>query len=224
MDILVRNSQAASIYQAFVATGEWLGVDESSMPTFIMGGDLPEYRSVQRLKRYDDKWYICLCTEDSCRISVDTKGIRVPYVLAFNSVLVESEFHHNTLGRRPHLLTDEKIKFTKDPPITFPVFIPTIPEYIDSCLDIIQDMDCIGHKLPRMDMDYLARYLDFSSPHLQDKILAKVKNHKQLAEYFAEGERRQVERMKIIMERRAKYAGGSGPLMEIPPQFRNWTR
>ena len=112
MDILVRNSQAASIYQAFVATGEWLGVDESSMPTFIMGGDLPEYRSVQRLKRYDDKWYIRLCTEDSYRISVDTK-IRVPHVLAFNSVLVESEFHHNTLDRRPYLLTDEKKKIHK---------------------------------------------------------------------------------------------------------------
>jgi len=80
-------------------------------------------------------------------------------------------------------------------------------------------MDCIGHKLPRMDMDYLARYLDFSSPHLQDKLLAKVKNRKQLAEYFPEGERRQVERMKRIMERRAKYAGGPGPLIEIPPQF-----
>jgi len=76
VDILVRNSQAASIYQAFVATGEWLGVDESSMPTFIMGGDLPEYRSVQRLKRYDDKWYIRLCTEDSYRISADTKKPR----------------------------------------------------------------------------------------------------------------------------------------------------
>ena len=226
MDILVRNSQAASIYQAFVATGKWFGVDESSMPTFTIGGDLPEYRSVQRLKRYDDSWYIRLCTEDSYRISVDTKKIQVPHVLPFNSVLVESEFHHNTLERRPYLLTNEKIKFTEDPPITFPVFIPTIPEYIDSCLNIIQamDMDCIGHKPPRMDMSYLARYLCFHSPHLQDKLLVKVKNRKQLAEDFAEGERRQVERMKRIIERRAKYAGGSGPLMEIPSQFRNWTR
>ena len=227
MDILVRNSQVASIYQAFVATGEWLGVDESSMPTFIMRGDLPEHRSVQRLKRYDDKWYIRLCTKDSYRISVDTEKIQVPHVLAFNSALVESEFHHNTLDWRPYCLTDEKIKFTEDLPITFPVFIPTIPEYIDSCLDIIQDMDSIGHKsctLPRMDMDYLARYLVFSSPHLQDKLLAKVKNCKQLAEYFAEGERRQVGRMKRIMERREKYVGALGPLMEIPRQFRDWTR
>ena len=225
MDILVRNSQVASIYQAFVATGEWLGVDESSMPTFAMGGDLPEHRSVQRLRRYDDRWYILLCTEDSYRISVDTKKIQVPHVLAFNSVLVESEFHHNT-DRRPFLLTDEQIKFINDPPITFPVFIPTIPEYLDSCLDIIRDtsMDYIEHKLPRMDMSYLARYLCFHLPHVQDKLLAKVKNRKQLAEYFAEGEQRQVRRMERIMERRAKYAGGSGPLMEIPPQFRNWTR
>ncbi|KAG0125801.1 hypothetical protein HOY82DRAFT_130150 [Tuber indicum] len=143
VDILVRNSQLASIYHAFVRTGEWLGVDESTMPTFLMGGDLPECRSVQRLKRHDESLYISLCTEESYRISVNTKKVQVPHILTFNSASVESEFHPNASDRsvKPYLFTDEKIKFVGDPPITFPVFIPTIPEYIDSCLDIIHDRE-----------------------------------------------------------------------------------
>ncbi|KAG0638147.1 hypothetical protein HOY80DRAFT_1048643 [Tuber brumale] len=244
MDILVRNSQVASIHQAFVQTGEWLGVDGSTMQTFLMGGDLPEYRSVQRLKRYNESLYINLCTEESYRISVDTEKVQVPHFLTFNSALVESEFHPNASDRtvKPYLLTDENIKFVGDPPIIFPIFIPTIPEYIDSCLDIIHDRDYVklkSHLLPQMDMGYVehrlralpqmdidlfARYLVLSLPHQQDKLLAKVKNRKQLAEFFIEGERRQERRIKRITERWAKRAGDSKPPLVIPPQFRDWTR
>ncbi|KAG0633815.1 hypothetical protein HOY80DRAFT_1005673 [Tuber brumale] len=244
VDILVRNSQLTSIYHAFVQTGEWLGVDEPTIQEFHMGGDRPEYRSVQRLKRYNESWYINLCTEESYRISVDTKKVHVPHVLAYNSALVEAEFHPNASDRsvKPYLLTDEKIKFVGDPPVTFPVFIPTIPEYIDSCLDIIHDREYVKHKAhllpqmdigyvehtlraqPHMDMDLFARYLVLSLPHQQDKLLAIIKNRKQLAEYFAEGERRQERRLKRITERRAKRAADSEPLLEIPLQFRDWTR
>ena len=52
----MRTSQGASIYQAIVQTDEWLEVDESKILGVNVGGDLVEYHSIGRLKRYDDEW------------------------------------------------------------------------------------------------------------------------------------------------------------------------
>jgi len=185
-----------------------------------------EHQSVRKLKRYDDEWFICLCDEDSYCLTVDTQKIQVPHVVNYNSALVESEFHPNSLDRsvRPHLITDENIKFVGDLPLTFPVFIPTIPQFLDSCLNRIwgkgsrDDEYCA---LPQVDMDNLARYLVLDSPSQQDKLLSHVTNPKQLAEYFAERRRVQGKRTEKITKRRAKHqVDGTmppGARLSIPP-------
>ncbi|KAG0131310.1 hypothetical protein HOY82DRAFT_608269 [Tuber indicum] len=169
-----------------------------------------EYRSVRKLKRYHDEWYIGLRSEVTCCLTVDSQKIQVPHVVNYNSLLVESEFHPNSADRsvRPYLLTDSNIKFVGDPPLAFPVFIPTVPQFLDSCLNCIRGRSCRDDRsciLPQIDLDNIARYLVLDSPSQQHKLLAKVANRERLAEYFQMRERNQQRRMKRIMERRAKY-------------------
>lgn len=227
MDILVRTSQAASICQALAHTGEWLEVDESSIPSLVTLAERAEHRSIRRFKRCDDHWYIGLCSEDTYNLTVDTKKIQVPHPVNFNSVLVESEFHPNPKDRstdrrsRPYLMTDKNIPFVwvAGGLVSFPVFIPNIPEFIDSCLSCMGGRNSKHNKssgIPQEDMDNLARYLLLDLPHQQDKILSKVKNTKQLAEFFTERQRRQERRMSRIMERQAKYAAHEKPGPHVP--------
>jgi len=220
----VRASQAAFIYQALVRTGEWLEVDESMMLGSGIRGDRVEHCSVRELKWRYDKWYLRLCHEDSYHITVDTEKIQVPHVINWNSALVESEFHPNAPDRSagprtpPFLLTDENIKFTPDQAITFPVFIPTIPQFIDSCLYFVVGSMDKPHRRPTppyTDLSYMEQYLVLDSPHQQDKLLAKVKNREGLVEYFAHRQRFKEGRMKRMMERRAKHAVYSEPEKEV---------
>lgn len=81
MDILVRTSQAASICQSLAQTKEWMEVDDANIPGLVSFAERRAPRSVGRLKRLDDHWYICLCTEDTYNLMVDTKKIpkcRIP--------------------------------------------------------------------------------------------------------------------------------------------------
>ena len=222
----MRTTQLASIYRAFVLTGEWLEVDESCVPEIDLEFHHVDHRSVRKLKRYDDEWFVSLCDEGSYNITVDTHKIRVPHVVNYNSVLVESQFHPNSSDRsvKPYLITDENIKFVGDLPLTFPVFIPTVPQFLDSCLNCIlgrrsnDDRSCA---LPQMDMDNLFRYLVLDSPSQQDKLLSSVTNSKQLAEYFTERRLLQAKRVKKIMERRAKCQRNATAMPEdqfsVPP-------
>ncbi|PUU75244.1 hypothetical protein B9Z19DRAFT_1131621 [Tuber borchii] len=227
MDILIRTSQVASICQAFPQTGEWLEVDESSIPGLATLSEREECRSVQRFKRCDDQWYISLCSENTYRLTVDSEKIQVPYPINFNSALVQSEFHPNPGDRssdwktRPYLMTDKDIAFVwpASGQVSFPVFIPTIPEFLDSCLY------CIGGRnyrdyddcdIPHGDMSYLARYILLDLPHQQDKLLSKVKNAKWLAEFFADRQWRQERRMRLVMERQVKSAANSKPGPQVP--------
>ena len=119
-----------------------------------------------------------------------------PCIIASYNTVVESEFHPNTSDHtntsdrslRPYLLTDTNIKFVGDPPLGFPVFIPTIPQFPDSCLDVIRAMKAIGSSssFPQMEMDSLAWYLALDLRCQQDKLLPHVMNSAQLAEYFCE--------------------------------------
>ncbi|KAG0125359.1 hypothetical protein HOY82DRAFT_571954, partial [Tuber indicum] len=108
MDILVRASQV----------GEWLEVDKYSVPGLAMLPESGEQYSVGWFKRYDDQWYICLCTEDNYRLTVDTEKIQVPHPINFNSTLAGSEFHPYPKYRFPHyrsslpyLITYEDVNF-----------------------------------------------------------------------------------------------------------------
>ncbi|KAG0643604.1 hypothetical protein HOY80DRAFT_1020020 [Tuber brumale] len=221
MDILVRTSQAASIRQSLAQTREWMEVDDASVPGLASLAERREQRSIGGLKRLDDYWYICLCTEDTYQLMVDTKKIQVPHVVSLNAGLVESEFHPNPLDQRvrPFLITDKNIKFVWAEPITFPVFIPTIPEYLDSCLNCTggrSHMDDESCDVPESDMAYLSRYLVLDSPHQRDKLLSEVHNAKLLEAYFIDRQRRQEIRMKKVMERRMKHASHLNSGLQVP--------
>ncbi|RPB04597.1 hypothetical protein L873DRAFT_1927973 [Choiromyces venosus 120613-1] len=135
MDLLVRTSQVGSICQVLVKSDEWLEVNESSMPELAMLSECGEHYS-----------YICLYSEDTYCLLIDTEKVRVPHLINFNPTLVESEFHLNPTDRRvkPNLITDKNVKFVWGEPITFPVFIPSIPEFLDSCLNCIGGMELDG--------------------------------------------------------------------------------
>ena len=101
---------------------------------------------------------------------VDTKIIQVPHPISLNAGLVESEIHPNPTDRRvrPFRTTDKNIKFVWTEPVTFPVFIPTIPEYLDSCISCAggrSHMDDESYAVPECDLDYLSRYLALDLPH-----------------------------------------------------------
>ena len=192
---------------------------------------LIEHRSVRKLKRYDERWFLSLCDEDSYCLSVDLPKIQIPHVVNYNSVLVEPEFHpkgpeRTGTGRTamPYLITDENIRFVGDLPLTFPVFIPTIPQFLDSCLNCIRGRKSIDDSscaLPQIDMDNLARYLVLDLPSQQDKFLSKVTSSQRLAEYFTYRQCVQERRIQRIMQRRAKYQANTKTLPEallyIPP-------
>ena len=201
MDILVRTSQSSSIRQSLAQTKHRMEVDDASIPGLVSLAERKEQRSVARLKRLDDHWYISLCTDDTYKQMVDTKKIQVPHPISLNAGLVESEVRPNLTDRRfrPFPITYENIKFVWAEPITFLVFIPTIPEYIDSCLSCtggwsyLDDESC---SVPEGDLDYLSRYLAFDSPNQQDILLSKVHLAKLLEAFLINRQRQQENRMK----------------------------
>ncbi|KAG0130079.1 hypothetical protein HOY82DRAFT_609973 [Tuber indicum] len=189
IDILVPTIQLVSIHQAFIQTFERLAVDESGMDDLHLDFHAVEYRSVRTFPRSDGEWFLIFRGEGSWRLAVDTRKVQAPHVLSCDRVLVESEFHPNCSDRSvmPYLITDDNTKFAGDQPITFPVFTPTIPQFLDSCRDCIGDgrsSDGGSCALRQFDMDNLARYLVLESPSQQAKLLAKVANSERLTQYF----------------------------------------
>ncbi|RPA99297.1 hypothetical protein L873DRAFT_1684138, partial [Choiromyces venosus 120613-1] len=164
INILVRTSQAASVQQSLAQTGEWMEVDDASIPALVSFVERSKQHSIRRLKRLDDHWYISLFREDNYWHMVHTKKIQVPYAISLNAGLVESDFHPNSTDRRvrPFPISEKDITFVGAEPTIFPVFIPSIPKYPNSCLNCtggrshVDDESCC---VPESDMDYLSRYL-----------------------------------------------------------------
>ncbi|KAG0137709.1 hypothetical protein HOY82DRAFT_535392 [Tuber indicum] len=189
IDILVRTTQLVSVHQAIIQACERLVVDESGMDDLHLDFQAVEYRSVRTFPRSDGEWFLSIRGEGSCRLAVDTRKIQVPHVLSCDRVLVESEFHPDSSDRSvmPYLITDDNTRFAGYQPITFPLFKPTIPQFLDSCRDCIGDGRSSDHgscALPQIDKDNLARYLVLESPSQQAKPLAKVANSEGLRQYF----------------------------------------
>ncbi|RPA96608.1 hypothetical protein L873DRAFT_1924700 [Choiromyces venosus 120613-1] len=152
-----------------------LEVDESSIPGVVM------------MSQY---WEHHVISEDTYHLTVDTEKVQVPHPINFNPTVMESEFHPNPTKQRvkPYLIMDQNVKFVWHELVTFLVFILSIPEFFDLCLNCMGGQtyldDNIYH-ISQIDMDNLARYLVLDSTYQQDELLSKVKNAKQLAEYFA---------------------------------------
>ncbi|KIM83532.1 hypothetical protein PILCRDRAFT_819160 [Piloderma croceum F 1598] len=119
---------------------------------------------------------INLYPENLFGLAIDGDLCEVPHIYAWNPVLVESSFHpcpDRTTHYRPELLSDTGTRFIpknpdqSPPPIRphrTPVYIPTIPRYIDACLSRHPQL-CHLPDAPRfsgnasMDISYLIRYL-----------------------------------------------------------------
>ncbi|KAG0135510.1 hypothetical protein HOY82DRAFT_600343 [Tuber indicum] len=101
-------------------------VDKSSIPELAMLPESEEHYSVVWFQRCDDQWYVCLRSEDTYHLAVDTKKIQFPHPINLNPALVQSRFHPNTRDRNPHdrrsrnyLVTGDDVKFVRGEPLPF---------------------------------------------------------------------------------------------------------
>jgi hypothetical protein len=209
----VRDGQHCSIVKCLLeASGCWKRVDIKS------GFYIEEVRTaeVPRLERIGEQFYINLWPENIFGLAVDGDLCEVPHICAWNAVLIESTFYpfpdRNTAF--PRLLCDSSTgpgtRFTpknpdqSPPPIRphrTPVYIPTIPRYIDACLS---RHPLLAHlpDAPRflgesaLDISYLIRYLFLEHGAQREKLLPKL-----------HGQRREV--MKDILDHYQRTVKGN---------------
>jgi hypothetical protein len=145
---------------------------------------------VPRLERVGEGFYINLWPENLFGLAVDGDLCEVPHICAWNPVLVESKFYPFPDRKQtfPMLLSDEGTRFTpknpdqSPPPIRThrtPVYIPTIPRYIDALLSRHPLLASLpdapryeGHS--SMEISYLIRYLFLENEAQREKLLATL--------------------------------------------------
>ena len=96
---------------------------------------------------------------------------------------MESEFHpaqglaDEGFLSMLRVLGDENIKLVRGELVTFPLFIPTIPQFLDACVNCMPSYTFVNvrsGRIPLTDMDDLSEFLALDCFHQQDKLLAKV--------------------------------------------------
>jgi len=227
----VRDGQHRSIVKCLLASGCWTKVDIES-DFYIEEVRIAE---VPRLERIGEQFYINLWPENLFGLAVDGDLCEVPHICAWNAVLIEPTFYpfpdRNTAF--PRLLCDSDTgpgtRFTpknpdqSPPPIRShrtPVYIPTIPRYIDACLS---RHPLLAHlpDAPRflgessLDISYLIRYLFLEHDAQREKLLSKL-----------HGQRREV--MKDILDQYVRTVkaninmrrNSKGILTSRPPKAR----
>ena len=158
--------------------------------------------------------------------------IEVPHICAWNPVLIESTFYpfpDRTTTTFPRLLCGSDTCFTpknpdqSSPPIRphrTPVYIPTIPRYIDACLSRHPLLAHLPNAPPfvgqsTLDISYFIRYLFLERDAQREKLLPKLS-----------GQRREVmkdilDRYKRTVKRNIKLRRDSkGMLTTRPPKAR----
>jgi len=155
-------------FDLLVRTGQHSAIRQAEIPQF---------------KRVGEEFYISLWPENIFGLAVDG----VPHVCCWNAVLVESQFYPHPIRDRtyPRLLSDEHTRFVpKDPdqspppirPKRTPVYIPTIPRYLDACLYRSKRLKHLPDA-PRfrgssdIDIYYLIRYLFLETDTQRAKLL-----------------------------------------------------
>ena len=188
----MRDGQHHSVVQCLLASGCWAQVD---IPSGYHHIEAVRKAEVPRLERVNEQFYINLYPESLFGLLVDGDLCEVPHICAWNPVLVESSFHHpfpDHNHTRLALLSDTGTRFTplnsdQSPhpirPHRTPVYIPTIPRYIDACLSRHPRL----HHLPDaprlagnagMDISYLVRYLFLESDSQRAKLLPTLSDER----------------------------------------------
>ena len=234
----MRDGQHCSIVKCLLeASGCWKRVDIKS--NFYI--EKVHTAEVPWLEWIGEQFYINLWPENIFGLAVDGDLCEVPHICAWNAVLIESMFYpfpdHNTAF--PRLLCDSgtgpgtcftpKNPDQSPPPIRphwTPVYIPTIPQYIDACLSrhlLLAHLPDAPWFLGVSDLDisYLIWYLFLEHGAQWEKLLPKL--HRQ---------RREV--MKDILDHYKRTVKGNinmwrdskGMLTSRPPKARiddtNW--
>jgi hypothetical protein len=224
----VRDEQHRSIVKCLLASGCWTKVDITS-DFYIEQVRIAE---VPRLERIGEQFYFNLWPENLLGLAVDGDLCEVPHICAWNPVLIESTFYPfpNRNTTFPQLLCDSGTgpgtRFTpKNPdqsphpirPHRTPVYIPTIPRYIDACLSRHPLVAYLADA-PRflgesgLDISYLIRYLLLERDAQREKLLLEL--HGQRREVMKDQYKRTV-KANINMWRDSK-----GKLTSRPPKAR----
>ena len=201
--MLVRDGQHSSIVKCLLeAPGCWKRVD---IPKSDFSIEEIRIAEVPRLERIGEDFYINLWPEHLLGLAVDGDLIEVPHICAWNPVLIESTFYpfpNRTTTTFPRLLCDSDTRFTpknpdqSPPPIRphrTPVYIPTIPRYIDACLSRHPLLAHLPDAPPfvgqsALEISYFIQYLFLERDAQREKLLPKLS-----------GQRREV--MKDILDR-----------------------
>jgi hypothetical protein len=177
----VRTSQQNDIIQCLLASGCWIPADRRVSDD---GRPAPQ---VPRLKRLGQDFHILLWSEDLYDLKVDGELCEVPHICSWNAVLAESQFYHPPPPRvRPHhaLPNPGVVCVPRTPdqtpppgrPNRTPIFIPTIPRYINACLVRIIHRGSIPYNFPisrnsSIELSYLIQYLFLEMDGQRAKLL-----------------------------------------------------
>jgi hypothetical protein len=178
---LVKTSQQNDIIQCLLASGCWIPADRK------VSDDGEPAPQVPRLKRLGQDFHILLWSEDLYDLKVDGELCEVPHICSWNAVLAESRFYHPPPPRvrAHHVLPNPGVvpvprtpDQTPPPgrPNRTPIFIPTIPRYINACLVRIIRGDSIPYDFPistnsRIEVSYLIQYLFLEMDDQRAKLL-----------------------------------------------------
>lgn len=145
-----------------------------------------------------EAWFLSLWSETDYHLSVDgVPIIEVPDARAYNTVLAQEEFHPDRERRRygPFLLGTEKaMPFVSPRPARTakqktPIFIPTIPAFLDALLDQARSLQKCSAELsyswrPLIHVDHMVRYLYLEEEYQRKALLPQLalRNHAQIVQ------------------------------------------
>ena len=181
----MRTSQLDAILTALLDSGKWERTERDRNCYFYAAA-----REAPVLKRIgvEEPYHLSLWTENRYCLSVDDdQKIEVPDIFAWVPVLVQEEFHPDPEKLRygPRLLTKtEGVRFlapnlARSTEQKTSIFIPTIPRMLDALLDQarwLKENSAVegSERGPRIQAEYLYRYLFLEEVHQKEKLLPKL--------------------------------------------------
>lgn len=215
-DIVVRNHQLTDIVHDLIQTGHWVAFDTQAARQEMESTDSHHHQRylnhcfeadavLDRVDQHDNAFArLRLWSEHSYHIGVDECPlVEVPNLYAWNPFLVE-EIYHPASNRNdgwwygPDTLTNRgerelilpNLPRGKSADNTTPIFIPSIPAFLDALVDQIR-LYKEGCK-PALafyagwQLDNLTRYLYLELPHQKNRILfeVEVRNDGYLEQHF----------------------------------------